>query len=92
MATLKKQLGTSKIKEQEAIVEQLLEDVNSEIIGLTILITNGGRISLSVIGQPEPGLLIQTLEVVRDDLVKQSAIQEIAQQTKEVEQEFESGE
>ena len=79
MPKLYKMLETKNRKEQEERVEQLLAMAKSPVAVITIAIYQG-QATFGIVGRPSPEVLIQALDVVRDDILMAMARQEAEQE------------
>ena len=79
MPKLYQLLETKNRKEQEERVENLIAIAQTEISVITIVV-RGGMANFGVIGRPDPQVLIQALDVVRDDILMAVAKQKIQQE------------
>jgi hypothetical protein len=78
-------LETKNRKEQEERVEQPNGIAQAVVDGITILIL-GDAVIFGVVGQPTPDVLVQALEIVRNDFLKAIAKHEAEQETKQLEE------
>jgi hypothetical protein len=63
----------------------LLRIAQADVSGVTIVI-RGGDVKFGLVGQPTPQVLIQALEIVRNDILKAIAKNELEQETKQLEE------
>ena len=71
-------------KEQEQIVENLIRAAQADVSGLTIII-QGDAVKFGVTGNSAPQLLIQALDIVKNDIQKSIIQYELEQESKELE-------
>ncbi len=78
MPKLHQMLETKNRKEQEKRVETLLALAREETSVITIVV-RGGVANFGIVGRPDPQILLQALDVVRDDILVAVAKQEVQQ-------------
>ena len=71
---------TRSILQPDAWPKWLFVPAQADVSGITIVI-RGGDVKFGLVGQPTPQVLIQALEIVRDDILK-SVIQHELEQEK----------
>ena len=76
-------LETKNRKEQEERVEQLIRIAQADVSGITIII-QGDAVKFGLVGNPTPEVLVQALEIVRNDILKAIAKHEAEQETKQL--------
>ena len=71
-------LDTKNRKEQEKRVEYLINQAQTPIFSINLVI-QGERVQYGFIGQPEPGVILKALDVVRDDILAAVVAQKLKQ-------------